>query len=145
MNRRYGDRVDPAMRYVKRPGVYAILMRGSEILLTYQAGIHHEFQLPGGGVDPGEHPLPALHREVFEETGWGITSVRRIGFYRRFTFMPEYDLWAEKRCTIFAARPTRSLGPPSDEEHDAIWVSARLAPELLASPGDAAMLNDFLG
>ena len=144
MNRRYGDRVDPAMRYVKRPGVYAILLQGSDILLTYQAGLHNEFQLPGGGVDPGEHPLPALHREVMEETGWGIRAARRIGLHRRFTYMPEYKLWAEKLCTLYLAQPTRAFGPPMEEDHDAVWVPARFAPDLLASPGDAAMLRDLL-
>ena len=60
--------------YRRRPGVYAILARGKDVLLTYQAGIHHEFQLPGGGVDPGEQPIAALHREVLEETAGALVD-----------------------------------------------------------------------
>ena len=72
MIRRYGEPVVAGQIYRRRPGVYAILLRGDDILLTHQAEPDNEFQLPGGGIDPGEHPLPALHREVMEETGWRI-------------------------------------------------------------------------
>ena len=63
MIRRYGERVDPAMRYTLRPGAYVILQRGADLLLTIQDGEQPELQLPGGGIDAGEHTIPALHRE----------------------------------------------------------------------------------
>ena len=70
MIRRYGERVDPDMQYTPRPGAYVILQRGRDLLLTVQDGARPELQLPGGGIDAGEHVIPALHREVMEETGW---------------------------------------------------------------------------
>ncbi len=82
--RRYGDSPDPARRYETRHGVYAILPRDGALLLTHQSEPEPEFQLPGGGIDPGESPLRALHREVFEETGWAIAAPRRIAVFRRF-------------------------------------------------------------
>ena len=63
---RFGTRPDPHQRYTRRPGVYAILPYQGGLLATYQGGQNQEYQLPGGGVDPGESPLQALHREVFE-------------------------------------------------------------------------------
>lgn len=142
---RYGERVRPAMRYKQRPGAYAILLRGRDILLTYQAGIHNEFQLPGGGIDAGEHPIPALHREVHEETGWGMEGARRVGAFRHFAYMPEYDTWAEKICSIYLARTTVRRGPPLEPEHSAVWVPAPLAADLLASEGCAVILRRVLG
>ncbi|MGR3292178.1 MAG: NUDIX domain-containing protein, partial [Paracoccaceae bacterium] len=129
-------------RYIPRPGVYAILLRDREILLTHQQEPQPEFQLPGGGIDPGESPLSALHREVFEETGWRIAAPRRIGAFRRFTYMPEYDVWAEKVCHIFIARPVRPHGPPSEPGHTAVWTSPALAAEILTDDGSRDFVLD---
>jgi 8-oxo-dGTP diphosphatase len=140
MIRRYGEAVQTGRRYRRRPGVYAILALGGRVLLTHQAEPKPEFQLPGGGIDRGEAPLAALHREVYEETGWKIAPLRRLGAFRRFTYMPEYDLWAEKLCTIWLARPVRPLGPPIEPGHSVHWVRAAEATDLLGNPGDAAAL-----
>ncbi|MEM8554414.1 MAG: NUDIX hydrolase [Pseudomonadota bacterium] len=139
--RRYGERVRADRHYRRRPGAYAILLRGDQVLLTHQMEPKPEFQLPGGGIDPGEQPIAALHREVFEETGWRIGGVRRLGAYRRFTFMPEYDLWAEKLCHVYLARPVRPHGPPSEAGHTAVWFPAHEAASLVGSPGDRAWLE----
>lgn len=144
MIRRFGEAPQRGQKYRRRPGVYAILCRGNDLLTTYQAGPTPEFQLPGGGIDPGEHPLHALHREVFEETGWKIAPVRRLGAFRRFTYMPEYDLWAEKLCTAYLARPVLPLGPPSEPGHTAVWLPLADALGHLGNPGDRAMLARFL-
>ncbi len=140
MIRRYGETVKAGIRYKRRPGVYAVLLRGDSILVTHQAAPVPEFQLPGGGIDPGEHPIAALHREVIEETGWKIAIHRRIGAFRRFTYMPEYDLWAEKVCTIYLAKPILRLGPPSEPGHSAVWLPVDEALGLLGNPGDRALL-----
>lgn len=138
--RRYGEPVKPGQIYRPRPGVYAVLLRGTDVLTTHQADPIPEFQLPGGGIDPGEHPIPALHREVFEETGWKIAVTQKIGAYRRFTYMPEYDKWAEKICTIYLARPILRLGPPSEPGHTAVWMSADQALDQITNVGDRAFL-----
>ncbi len=137
---RLGDPPRPGQRYIRRPGVYAVLLRGTEVLLTHQAEPYPEFQLPGGGVDPGESPFRSLHREVMEETGWTIAAPVHLGTYRRFTWMPEYQLWAEKVCHIFAARPARRIGPPTETGHTAVWMPADLAVTALATEGDRAFL-----
>ena len=140
MIRRYGEPVKPGQHYRRRPGVYAVLLRGDSILTTFQQAPVPEFQLPGGGIDAGEQPVAALHREVIEETGWKIDVLRRIGAFRRFTYMPEYDLWAEKLCTVYLARPVLRLGPPSEAGHTAVWLPVAEAVARLGNPGDRAML-----
>lgn len=144
MIRRYGEAVKAGMRYTRRPGVYAILPRGDSILVTHQAEPVPEFQLPGGGIDRGEQPITALHREVGEETGWHIGPPRRLGTFRRFTYMPEYHLWAEKVCTVYVARPVRRAGPPSEPGHRAVWLPMVDALDLLGNDGDRAMLAAFI-
>jgi 8-oxo-dGTP diphosphatase len=140
MIRRYGEPLKAGVRYKRRPGVYAILLRGDSILATHQSEPVPEFQLPGGGIDRGEHPIAALHREVREETGWRIAIERRIGAFRRFTYMPEYDLWAEKVCTVYLAKPVLRLGPPSEAGHSAVWMPVSDAITSLGNEGDRALL-----
>lgn len=136
MLKRFGAAPEPGRRYVRRIGAYALLPRGGALLLTLQADPGPDLQLPGGGIDPGESPLQALHREVREETGWRIAAPRRLGAFRRFAYMPEYDLWAEKICLIYLARPLRRLGPPSEPGHDALWLPAAEAARRLGNAGD---------
>ena len=144
MIRRFGESVRHDKKYRRRPGIYAVLIRGDAVLLTHQMEPVPEFQLPGGGIDPDEHPVPALHREVLEETGWKIDSLRRLGAFRRFTFMPEYNLWAEKICQIYYARPVVCQGPPSEEGHTAIWANYADAISLIENDGDRAFLRGVL-
>lgn len=144
MTRRFGERVVAGQRYRRRPGVYAVILGKDGVLLTHQAEPLPEIQLPGGGIDPGEHPLPALHREVFEETGWSVAVIRRLGTYRRFAYMPEYDLWADKVCTIYLARPILRRGPPSEPGHTALWSSLDSAARLVANEGERFFLRSLL-
>ena len=56
MIRRYGEQVRRGQRYRLRVGVYAILERGGDLLLTCKEDDPSDIQLPGGGVDPGVLP-----------------------------------------------------------------------------------------
>lgn len=143
MIKRYGDAPKPGQPYIRRPGVYAILSREDEILLTHQAQPESEIQLPGGGIDRGENPIAALHREVFEETGWHMALQYRFGTFRRFTFMPEYNLWAEKLCTIYVGRPTLQMSEPTEPGHTPLWLPVASAASALGNPGDRAMMQSF--
>lgn len=136
MIRRFGEPPQKNQTYRARPGVYALLPRNSHLLLTHQLQPEPDLQLPGGGVDPGESPLQTLHREVMEETGWKIAAPKRLGCFRRFVFMPEYDLWAEKICHIYTARPARPVCAPLEPHHQTVWLPVEEASEMLGNAGD---------
>lgn len=143
MIERHGRPPVAGVRYRRRPGIYAILIDGrGRVLLTEQRTPEiREIQLPGGGIDRGELPGPALAREVLEETGYSCQLLRRLGAYRRFAWMGEYGFHAEKVCHVYLARPGLRLGPPREGDHRAVWASCpRAAADLVASPGDRAML-----
>lgn len=143
MIRLIGRQPEPNRHYTMRPGAYAILPRGRSVLLTFQSQPEPEFQLPGGGIDPGETPLQAVHREVFEETGWRISRPRRLGAFRRFTYMPEYDLWAEKMCHIFVASPVLCLGDPIEPDHTVAWMPPDEAAARVYNDGDRMFLHRY--
>lgn len=142
--RRYGNSPQRGRTYGRRPGAYGILLRGADLLVTFQAEPDAEYQLPGGGIEPGEHPIAALHRETREETGWSIARPRHVGVWKRFTYMPDYDRWAEKICHVFTARPVRRLGQPSEPGHSALFLPARMALEVLSVPAEADFLARIL-
>lgn len=145
MIRRFGEPAVTGQKYRVRPGAYAVLRLDGDVLLTYQEAPDAEFQLPGGGIDPGESPIQALHREVYEETGWSICAPRHVGAFRRFAYMPEYDKWAEKICHIYLARPVRRLGPPKEPGHAAVWMDAKDAAQRLGNEGDRHFLMRAFG
>ncbi|MGB5951787.1 MAG: NUDIX domain-containing protein [Ornithinimicrobium sp.] len=75
-------RVSPAPRAhpYQRLAAYAVVTARFErqrcLLLTSFANTDRNaglWGLPGGGIDEGEEPLAAVHREVWEETGQEIT------------------------------------------------------------------------
>lgn len=145
MIRRFGTPPEAGRTYKHRPGAYVVLLRGDDVLVTRQAASETlkepEFQLPGGGIDPGESPIAALHREVLEETGWSISAPRRLGAFRRFCYMPDYNKFAEKLCAIYVARPVRRLGPPLESGHTAVWMHRNVASVSLANWGDRYFIN----
>lgn len=140
----HGPRPDSTRRYDRRPGVYALLPRGGRVLLTFQSAPVPELQLPGGGVDRGEAPLRALAREVLEETGWRVGAPRLLGRYRQYGYLPEYDMWAEKLCSVYLARPVRRLSDPYHPEHSVVWVTPAEAASRLTNAGDRAFVRDGL-
>ncbi len=114
------------------------------MLITEQRAPEREFQLPGGGIDPGESPVRALHRECLEETGWSIQILRHLGVYQRFCYMPEYDLWAHKICHIYLCRPGLRQDEPSEAGHRALWLPVELASRALSVAGDRHFVQTLL-
>ncbi len=144
MNRRFGRPPLSGQRYTPRPGVYAIIDAGDGLLATFQEEPWPELQLPGGGIDPGESPQYALSREVMEETGYAIHGVRRLGMFHRFTYMPEYDLFAQKQCHIYTARLGPRRSDPTEDGHTAVFLPWAEASELLAVSGDRHFVAQWI-
>lgn len=144
MIRRVGKPPEPGRAYRLRAGVYAILPLGDQVLLTRQSGSDEPLQLPGGGMDPGESPLQALHREVFEETGWRIADPHRIGAARRFVYMPDYRIWAEKLCTVYLAHPVRPQAAPLEPGHRVEFVPVEEVENRLDNPVDPFLFRRAL-
>lgn len=136
MNRRFGQWPELGHSYARRPGIYAIIDTGDGILATLQQDPDPELQLPGGGIDPGEQPLAALHREVMEETGYRIHSLRRLGMFHRYTFMSDYGHHAHKQCHIYAARLGQRWSAPTESGHTAVFLPWDVAQESLSVAGD---------
>jgi 8-oxo-dGTP diphosphatase len=134
--RRFGEPFRPDAPYGERPGAYAAILDRGRLLVAATPNDGEAFLLPGGGVDPGESPLRALHREVMEETGWSVAPRRRLGAFQRYCWMPDYGRWARKICHIYLCRPGLRRGPPMEPDHDPLWMPLPEAAERLSVSGE---------
>ena len=74
----------------------AIVIRNGKVLLVRDKG-HNKFSLPGGGIHKEEPTVSATARELYEELGLHVTSVKRL---RRCDF--KGSLNEHKVCLIKA-------------------------------------------
>lgn len=65
----------------QRTAAYGVVTSERGVLLTELSELTSapgRWTLPGGGLDPGEDPVAGLHREVWEESGQEVESVRLL-------------------------------------------------------------------
>ena len=141
----FGERVNYKIKYQRRVGAYGIILQKNDLILTEQITKENgiELQLPGGGTNENESLIRALYREVLEETGWLISNPRFLGVYKRFVYMPEYKMYAEKVCKIYHAIPSRKTSNILEKGHSAHIMHAHLALRLLHG-GDLHFLETHL-
>lgn len=62
------------------------------LVRQYRAAVERVLlEVPAGGIDPGENPEEAAHREMIEETGYRVGRMERVyGFYSSPGFCTEY-------------------------------------------------------
>ena len=86
-----------------RVAAYGVLIDGDRILLAHwREGGHSGWTLPGGGIDPGEHPADAAVREIFEETGYTAELDGLLG-------VDSFVAQPENRITPNATQPLHGL------------------------------------
>lgn len=74
---------------VPRLSAYGIVIKDDSILLSPQFE-DDMYDLPGGGLDPGEFSRYGVVREVKEETGLDVEVIESVGFDESF-FTYKYD------------------------------------------------------
>jgi ADP-ribose pyrophosphatase YjhB (NUDIX family) len=104
------------------------------VLLARRAGavFHGYWDLPGGFLDEGEHPLDALRRELREETGLDVEPGDFIGIW-----MDRYGDDADARATLNLYWTARVLGGDAKAADD-VSELAWFRPDQLPPVGETA-------
>jgi 8-oxo-dGTP pyrophosphatase MutT (NUDIX family) len=106
-------------RLLIRHAARGIVLRGEMILLLFTQK-YHDYSLPGGGIDEGEDKIPALIRELEEETGaQGVRNIIPFACYE------EYRPWYKDNADIihmishcYLCDIDEKLGETSLEQHE---------------------------
>jgi len=112
------------------PGSQAVVEQDGRVLLGRRGNDPGRglWDLPGGFVDEGEHPLAALHRELAEETGLEVEPTEFLGVW-----MQPYD-GRSVLCLTWLARPCGGSERPGDDLTELRWFGR----DELPSPDELA-------
>jgi len=115
----------------------ALVERGGRVLLVRRAvePFKGRWDIPGGFLDEGEHPLEGLRRELREETGLEVEPVEFLGVW-----LDRYggDSTAEATLNLYwTARVAGGEARAADDVDDLRWF----APEELPPPDELAFEN----
>ena len=103
------DIVAPMVRQEPPPTVpQAVVLHEQQVLLV-QRDTPRLWELPGGGILPGEHPETTVLREVQEETGVCVEIVELLGWYERTGFRAH-------RAPVYLCHPVGGHLRPQEEE-----------------------------
>lgn len=117
-----------------RHSARAVVLNGEEILMLYTER-YDDYTIPGGGLDDGEAIVPAMIRELQEETGAkNIRHILPFGIYE------EYRPWYKNNANImqqisyiFCCDIDSELGATALESHEVnngmkpVWINIHQA------------------
>lgn len=67
--------------FSRRPAGHVLVFAVYESKLLFTLHTKRGIEIPGGKVEPGETSLAAAVRELYEETGFALASIEKIGQY----------------------------------------------------------------
>jgi 8-oxo-dGTP diphosphatase len=123
-------KADPSINYVERPGAYALLYNPAGELAIIQTSFG--LFLPGGGLDPTETEEQALKREVHEEIGYRVTTLRYFTEASQFHWSEFYQKYFKKIGTFFLVEATPPARQTLQAEHTLLWKNPLVASKSLS-------------
>lgn len=131
------------------PVIIAAIKKDNRFLLTKRVHLdpedrklyHGAWQLPGGGMNFGETPEQALHREILEEVGIKIKITKLVP--KIYTEVRNYwqGLFIVYICELIDDENKIRL---NDEASEYGWFTLKESKKLKTLPRTTEMINDAL-
>lgn len=127
-----GDRFEHHVVHARGPAVGTVVVGDGAVLLLYR----HRFitdswgwEIPAGGVEPGEQLAAAARRECVEETGWAPGPLTHLTSYYFANGL------CDGQFNLFLADGAERVGDPVDafESERIEWVPITEARRLVAA------------
>ena len=115
--------------YRRRPSAYAVVRNEIGDFAVVRTPV--ACYLPGGGMDPGETPEQTIVREGQEECGFVLQPRAQIGRAMEICYSSEEGEYFEKD-SFFIEAEIVGQGPPTELDHELIWMRADAAREVLS-------------
>jgi 8-oxo-dGTP diphosphatase len=116
---------EPGLAYRERPAAYGLLPRDGRLALVYVTLDDRPpfYDLPGGGIDPGEDESQALRREFGEETGLLVSAGRRLAAAEQYMISAHREPFLSQgaffEALLEAERPDLKI----EHDHELVWAT----------------------
>ena len=107
-----------------------------KILLTKRRDVP-VWVLPGGGLEKNEKEKQAIEREVFEETGFIVKTIRKVGIYTPINRLT-------RKTHLFECLIESGKAKISDETKEVKFFPVDKLPKLLPPPYDEWIIDAHL-
>jgi 8-oxo-dGTP diphosphatase len=138
---------EPGRVYPDRPAAFAVVERDGRIAcvrIAWRRG-GPKFDLPGGGLDPGESPARAAVRECGEEAGLEVSITGEAFVRADHYFVSDESRSHNTRGWFFAARFEREAPELHiEDDHSLVWLEPLEALRALDRESHAWALTAWL-
>ncbi|MEM3116368.1 MAG: NUDIX domain-containing protein [Candidatus Pacearchaeota archaeon] len=125
--------------------VYTKTKNKIEYLLLKRKLHWRGWEFPKGKIEPGENKIEAVKRELKEETGQIIKSIKKFNYsggYRYHKILPDRPEIIGQTFTLFAAEVKRGKVKLDKKEHSGYkWTDFKTALKMLKWPNQKKSLK----
>jgi len=110
--------------YPDRPAAFGIAMRDGKLaaVRVMRRGEQPYFDLPGGGIDPGETPQAAAVREFGEETGLIVRSAPLLGLANQYMVKSDGQPANHVSALMAVELAGEDAALKVEDDHELVWL-----------------------